>query len=74
MRLPTIQYSLAMIQGEARALLEQGLINRRQPIYALCRCFPAQDWPYVESELERNEFLLRDRICDLLACEVWAED
>ncbi len=72
--LPTLQYSLDMIKDEAREMLNKGLISRHQPIYRLCCHFPAQDWDYIECELERHDFLLRDQICDLFSCEEWSED
>lgn len=68
------QYTIDMIRDEARQLVYQGVLSRRQPIFALCKCIPAREWVYVEQELEKNEFLLRDRIVDLLGREDWRED
>lgn len=70
----TIQYSLDVIRDEARQLVKKKVVSRQQPIYILCQYIPAREWPYVECELERNDFLLRDRIIDLLGCEDWEED
>ena len=67
-------YTIDMIRDEARQLVYQGVLSRRQPIFALCQCIPAREWIYVEQELEKNEFLLRDRIVDLLGREDWRED
>lgn len=67
-------YSLISIKHEARCLLEKGKINRNQHIYVLCEYIPAREWVCIESELEKGEFLLRDRICDLLGCETWDND
>ncbi len=72
--LQTLHYSLDIIQDEARQLVHQGTISRRQPIYTLCQYIPAREWNYVECELERNSFLLRDRIGDLLGREDWDND
>ena len=72
--LQTLHYSLDIIQDEARQLVNQGTISRRQPIYTLCQYIPAREWNYVECELERNSFLLRDRIGDLLGREDWDND
>lgn len=69
-----VQYSLDVIREEARQLICQGVLDRKQPIYALCQCFPAREWEYIERELERNDFLLRDQILDLIGCETWCED
>ena len=69
-----IQYSITMIQDEARQLVETGTISRYQPIYALCQFIPAREWVRVESELERCDFLLRDQIGDLVGCESWQND
>jgi Domain of unknown function (DUF4327) len=70
----TIQYSLAMIQDEARHLVDRGIISRQQPIYTLCQFIPAREWGCVESELERCDFLLRDRVGDLVGTETWDND
>lgn len=70
----TVVYSIDILQEEARQLVKKGLVSRRQPIYTLCQFIPAREWPYIELELERNEFLLRDCIGDLLGREGWEED
>jgi Domain of unknown function (DUF4327) len=72
--LQSIQYSMDVIQDEARHLVQQGLVSRQQPIYVLCNYIPAREWPYVECELEKCDFLLRDRIGDLLGHEEWDND
>ena len=68
---PSVQYSIAAIKDEARQLVIQGLVTRQQPIYTLCQYIPASEWVCVECELEKNDFLLRDRIIDLLGREDW---
>ncbi len=72
--MPTLQYSIALIQDETRHLVKAGAVERWQPIYSLCRYLPSREWESVELELERNGFLLRDRIVDLLGREDWTED
>lgn len=69
-----VQYSIESIREEARQLIQKGLLDRKQPIYALCQFFPVREWGYIESELERNDFLLRDCILDLIGREDWSED
>jgi hypothetical protein len=70
----TVRYSINVLQDEARDLVEKGVISRQQPIYVLCQYIPARDWVCVECELERCNFLLRDRIADLMGSEVWDND
>ncbi|NDJ22136.1 DUF4327 family protein [Nostoc sp. B(2019)] len=69
-----VKYDIEVIKEEARQLAQKGLVNRQQPIYTLCKYIPAHDWVYFELELEKNEFLLRDRIIDLLDHEYWEDD
>jgi hypothetical protein len=72
--LQSIQYSLAVIQDEARQLVQKGLVSRHQPIYILCQYIPAREWAWIECELERCNFLLRDRVGDLMGYEKWDND
>jgi uncharacterized protein YqgQ len=72
--IPKKNYSIAMLQDEARQLVERGTISRQQPIYILCQYIPAREWVCVEYELERGEYLLRDRIGDLIGSEAWDND
>ena len=71
---PTIRYSIDVIKEEARHLVAKGIISRQQPIYVLCQYIPAREWVCVECELERCDFMLRDRIGDLIGCEEWDND
>lgn len=71
---PTVQYSINVIQDEARHLVEKGVLSRQQPIYVLCQYIPAREWVCVECELEKCNFLLRDRIGDLMGTEEWEND
>ncbi len=70
----TIQYSIDIFQDEVRQLVQKGVVNRQQPIYSLCKYIPAREWVCIEGELERCDFLLRDRICDLISHEDWQND
>ena len=70
----TVQYSLDVIRDEARQLVSKGVISRQQPIYTLCQYIPARDWVCGEEELEDCDYLLRDRIGDLIGCEKWDND
>jgi hypothetical protein len=70
----TVQYSIDVIQQEARQLVNKGLVSRQQPIYTLCQYIPAREWACVEGELEKCDFLLRDRIGDLMGSEEWDND
>jgi hypothetical protein len=71
---PQINYSIEMIQEEARQLVDKGVVTRQQPIYVLCQYIPAREWVCVECELERCNFLLRDRVGDLMGQEEWTND
>lgn len=66
--------SLSAIQDEVRQLLEQGVVDRHQPIYVLSKQFGWREWVSVERELEANSYLLRDRIGDLVSSEAWNND
>lgn len=71
---PPIHYSLNEIRDEVRQMVDRGVITRNQPIYVLCEFLPAREWFSVESELERWDYLLRDRIGDLISEEKWNND
>lgn len=70
----TLRYSLEVVKEEAKQLVEAGTLDRKQPIYALCRFIPPGEWECVELELEENDYLLRDQIADLLGREDWSND
>ncbi|MGM0457426.1 MAG: DUF4327 family protein, partial [Cyanobacteriota bacterium] len=40
----------------------------------LCVHIPARHWTSVEIELEKHDYLLRDRIGDLVGPETWEND
>lgn len=69
-----IPLSINAICDEARHLVEAGSVSRQQPIYSLCKYFADREWNFVKHELELNEFLLGDRICDLMGKENWSND
>ncbi|MEM8602787.1 MAG: DUF4327 family protein [Cyanobacteria bacterium P01_H01_bin.121] len=72
---PTLHpYSIDLLRDEARELIQCGSLGRQQPIYSLCRFIPAREGVGLEDELERNDFLLRDRLADLLGREDWEND
>lgn len=68
------RFSLAALQDEVRYLVAQGIVSRQQMIYTLFEHIPPQAWFEVESELEQNNFLPRDRIGDLISHEEWDND
>ncbi|NEO99341.1 MAG: DUF4327 family protein [Symploca sp. SIO2E9] len=70
----SVKYSIDVIKDEARQLVNKGAVSRHQPIYTLCQYIPAREWVCVECELEESEFLLKDRIVDLLDREDWEDD
>lgn len=72
--LQSIQYSMDLLQDEVRHLVQRGTVNRQQPIYTLCKYISAREWACVEEELEECDFLLRDRIGDLIGHEEWDND
>jgi hypothetical protein len=72
--LQPIRYSLDVIQDEARQLVNKGVLSRQQPIYTLCQYIPVREWVWIECELEKCGFLLRDRIADLIGREKWDND
>jgi hypothetical protein len=63
-----------VIKDEARHLVENGTLNCQQPILSLCGFFPERERYQVEKELELNQYLLRDRISDLVNDPSWAND
>jgi hypothetical protein len=70
----TLTYSLEMLRDEARHLVQLRIVSRHQPIYRLCEYVPARQWISLTAELEKGNFLLRDRIGDLLGSEYWGDD
>jgi hypothetical protein len=72
--LHTLYYSIGAIQDEAKHLVESGKLSRSQPIHNLCSFFRDREWCQIERELEQHQYLLRDRLCDLISHECWQND
>jgi hypothetical protein len=68
------QFSIEMLREEVLYLLACGAIHRQQPLYILCQYIPAREWGAIEDELEKQGYLLRDPISDLIGAEVWQND
>ncbi|MDJ0730836.1 MAG: DUF4327 family protein [Crocosphaera sp.] len=68
------RYTIEDIKDEARHLVEQGKVDKQQRIYTLCQYLPSGEWCCIETELERNDFLLRDCIADLIPAQEWTND
>ena len=68
------RYTIEDIKDEALHLVEQGKVHRQQRIYSLCQYLPSGEWCCIETELERNDFLLRDCIADLIPAQDWNND
>ena len=71
---PSTTYSIDILRDEARQLIERGIVSRQQSIYTLCNYIPAREWVTVECQLERNDYLLRDPIGDLVCYDSWEND
>lgn len=67
-------YTIDMLRDEAKQLVEGGVVSRRQPIFTICGFIAAREWPLIESELAKHDYLLRDRIGDLINHETWDSD
>jgi hypothetical protein len=50
------------------------VVTRQQPIFTICGFIAAREWPYIEDELAKHDYLLRDRIGDLINSETWRND
>lgn len=70
----TKRYSIVTIREEVVNLVEMGVVSLHQPLRILCEYLPAQHWDKIERELEVNDYLLRDRIIDLLGALRWEND
>jgi Domain of unknown function (DUF4327) len=68
------RYSLADFQDEVRALVARGVLSRQQRIYELRGNFDDRAWKNVEQILNLHEYLLKDRITDLVGKECWTSD
>lgn len=70
----SVLYSLETLRDEVRHLVERGFIRRSQSLYVLCEFLPAREWLEVERQLERADYLLRDRVEDLIGEPQWSND
>ena len=70
----TRRYSIDTIRQEVYSLLEIGIITIDQPLRILYDYLPAKQWNEIECELERYDYLLRDRIIDLVGKLEWESD
>ena len=68
------RYSIAMIREEATNLVQIGVVAVNQPLRILFEYLPAKQWNSIECELERYDYLLRDRIIDLVGEVRWDDD
>jgi len=68
------RYDLGTIREEVYNLLEIGKISIDQPLRILCNYLPSEYWNKIECELERHDYLLRDRIIDLVGGFKWEND
>ena len=73
-KVSTHHYTIDMLRDEARQLVEGGIVSRQQPIFTICAYIAAREWPFIETELEEHDYLLRDRIIDLVGREDWEND
>ena len=69
-----LHYSIDTIKDEVCYLVERRIIHRNQQLYVLCEHLAAREWLSIECELERADYLLRDRVGDLIGEERWQED
>lgn len=70
----TKRYSIGTIREEAYYLVETGAIALDRPLRILFEYLPVQQWDTIESELELHDYLLRDRIIDLIGKLNWDSD
>ena len=68
------RYPIAAIREEATNLVQNGVIALDRPIRILFEYFPAPQWNTIEYELEKHDYLMRDRIIDLVGKIDWAND
>jgi hypothetical protein len=69
-----LHYSINRIKDEVCSLYERRIIRRSHQLYVLCEHLPAREWLGIECEIERSDYLLRDRVSDLIGEEKWEED
>ncbi|WP_338063323.1 DUF4327 family protein [cyanobacterium endosymbiont of Rhopalodia gibberula] len=55
-------------------LVKRETTNYRKPIHVVCKHISPRGWAYVETELERHDYLLSDQIGDPIPCTTWDND
>ncbi|MGK7897017.1 MAG: DUF4327 family protein [Xenococcus sp. (in: cyanobacteria)] len=60
------RYSIDEIKNEARQLVECGAVDDQQPIWVLCEFIAPGKCLEMEEEIEKNHYLLREHIADLI--------
>ena len=68
------QYSITLIQDEVRALLDRGTLTHQNRLLSLSEYYSDREWQHIERVLTCNDYILRDRICDLVSQETWDND
>ena len=68
------RYSISTIKEEALSLVQMKVVGINQPLRILFDYLPARQWNMIECELERHDYLLRDRIIDLIGEVGWDND
>jgi hypothetical protein len=66
--------SIDAIRDQVCELVCEGRLSRLSPLCTICNYFSDREWPEIEAELERNDYLLRDPVVDLIGQEQWAND
>jgi hypothetical protein len=73
--MPTVRpYSITDLKDEVRALVARGSVHRQYRIYELSNHFSDRKWHNLEQLLVEHEYLLRDRVIDLIGKESWLND
>jgi hypothetical protein len=68
------QYSITDVRDEVRALVTRGLVGQQYRIYELRKHFSDRQWQNCERLFVEHDYLLRDRIIDLVGIESWTND
>jgi Domain of unknown function (DUF4327) len=68
------QYSIIDLQDEVRELVMRGLVSPQQHIYELKQLVSDREWHNLERLFSEHEYILRDRIIDLIGKESWMND
>ncbi len=68
------QYSITDLQDEVYELVMRGLVSPQQRIYELKKHVSDREWHNLEQLFADHNYLLRDRIIDLIGKESWTND